>query len=177
MNASHIDIGIGILTSDGGCGPQCPWADGYQFSQYGPGKIYTNGVQQAENIIKQFGTPSSPVYIVGIAPLVNLGQMFVDNPDYKKSVRFITMGGGIFPSKSEYNIHTNVSSSEIVYNYTNKIPYAASTCAAPLELSAIYQISVHFSDKLSYNLPKVQQDNIKFMVVIIKNFMMHNHGM
>ena len=40
MNASHIDIGIGILTSSGGCGDQCPWAEGYQFSEYGPGNLH-----------------------------------------------------------------------------------------------------------------------------------------
>ena len=49
----------------------------------------------------------------------------MNHPHLRGVTRFVTMGGSIFyPQIGEYNVHTNISASQIVYNYTEEYPYA-----------------------------------------------------
>eukprot|EP01084_Bolivina_argentea_P208922 356009_1 len=146
MNNSDIDIGIGIPTpsptyyeSLGGVGPQFPWAQNYSFSQYGPGKIYSNGIEQATKLLHS-ASPSNPIWIVAISPFINIAQIFDINPKLKENARIITTSGCINHLCQGYNTIFNVSAAEIVYNYTDTIPYNEGICGAPGDTTDYFQI-------------------------------------
>ena len=147
-NRTDVDIGIGLETpadnQNGGVGPQMPWAADYDLTKY-TGKIYQDGISRAKEIL-QTGTKQNPIYLVEIAPVPNLGVLFTNNPELKANMRLITMAGSVYKGygssyqEREYNVVKNLSASQIVYNYTDKTPYAYPICTAPLDTTYFFQI-------------------------------------
>jgi len=122
LHRTHIPIGIGYPKGDQGM-PMYPWAKNYSlntFKEHG-GVIY-EGTSAFAKILEQ-STPTDPVYIVEIAPVNSLGDILIRNPKLAANSICVAMSGSVYkgylnsPSPSaEYNVVTNITSSQAMYN-------------------------------------------------------------
>jgi len=117
IGRTDISIGIG-LSQDNYVGPLYGWAADYNLADY-PGKLYTDGIGQAINIIT-----SSPtnVTIMAIAPTGNLQSMLQRQPSVASKVNIVAMSGSVYKCYGnasgacpEYNVYENVPAAQAVY--------------------------------------------------------------
>ena len=134
---NNIDIAIGFQTYcnnnpsyiyDIQCvGPIWPWIHTINPSSY-KGNIYKNGINKMTKIIEQH-SPSNPIYIISIGPMDNLAAIFSTNPSLRNHIRLFTMSGSLFSNSkpygkfAEWNILSNVTAAQIVYNSRIKYPF------------------------------------------------------
>ena len=164
--AEGIDIGIGLKTEattnvtghKGGVGPGYDWMEendygAAAFDAYparNNASVYPNGIARLEHLLDTEATEEDPILILGIAPVINLGDLFGRRPELKRRVSLVMMGGSInigyrvrtHPS-AEDNIYTNLTASRIVYHTGGGSQWGNWTFpiySAPLDSTELLQI-------------------------------------
>lgn len=159
LNRTEVPVGAGISDTHyidsqdageqrllHGVGAQWPWVGNFTLADF-QGTYFGDGVGHAETLLETEATAATPWFVVGLAPLTNLADIFHRKPHLKQRVVFSTMGGAVFrgysgrpPAGWEYNVGYNSSASQMVYNTTGAVPFFADICAAPLDTSFFFQI-------------------------------------
>eukprot|EP01121_Diplochlamys_sp_Union-15-3_P001209 TRINITY_DN11070_c0_g1_i1.p1 TRINITY_DN11070_c0_g1~~TRINITY_DN11070_c0_g1_i1.p1 ORF type:complete len:322 (-),score=63.67 TRINITY_DN11070_c0_g1_i1:19-984(-) len=170
VGRTDIPIGIGIFQDDY-VGPLYGWAKNYSLSSY-PGKVYTDGITQAINIIE---SSTEVVTMLAIAPVVNFQAILKKRPDLASKVNVVAMsgsikvcyGGGQGPCP-EYNVVEDIPASQLFYNTT----WAKPTVTTPIDTGYVAIID----GPIYQNLMQGVNKNVILKTLIECYFYWHENG-
>jgi inosine-uridine nucleoside N-ribohydrolase len=121
---ADIPVGIGLSTSMGeNHRRQAPWVADYDLAHY-PGKIHEDGVAAIIEIIMNSKTP---VTLICIGPLDNIGAALEREPRIANNARFVGMHGSFYWSHYDSKNHTPIPE----YNVKAAVSACRKVFAAP----------------------------------------------
>jgi inosine-uridine nucleoside N-ribohydrolase len=87
---TDVPVGVGIHLADD-AGPQAPWVEGYNLSDY-PGVVHEDGVGA---LIEAIMDSPDPVTLICIGPLPNISAALEREPRLARRARFVGMHGSV----------------------------------------------------------------------------------